>query len=85
MAPSPSGNQPPGCPIQASIELIRIAECGKTKECSPAKHHYDECAERVTTAAEDADHKGPKEDCVEECKNSPRSQAIQHISEVMVD
>ncbi|KAF8254145.1 Non-heme 11 kDa protein of cytochrome bc1 complex [Wilcoxina mikolae CBS 423.85] len=43
-----------------------LAECEKTKECSPGKHHYDECVERVTAAAEDADSKGPKEDCVEE-------------------
>ncbi|KAF8540711.1 ubiquinol-cytochrome C reductase hinge domain-containing protein, partial [Trichophaea hybrida] len=41
-------------------------ECEKTKECSPAKHHYGECVERVTAATEDADNMGPKEDCVEE-------------------
>ena len=42
-------------------------ECAKTKECAPAKHHYDECVERVT-AAEESDAKGPSEDCVEECE-----------------
>jgi hypothetical protein len=40
-------------------------------ECAPAKHHYDECVERVTIAAADADNKGPKEDCVEECNLIP--------------
>lgn len=32
------------------------------------KHHYEECVARVTAKHEDANHKGPKEDCVEECK-----------------
>jgi len=32
------------------------------------KHHFDECVERVTQQLEDPDFKGPKEDCVEECK-----------------
>ncbi|KAF1991911.1 Non-heme 11 kDa protein of cytochrome bc1 complex [Aulographum hederae CBS 113979] len=39
-------------------------ECEKTKECAPAKHHYDECAERVTSQTEK--YGKPKEDCVEE-------------------
>jgi len=39
-------------------------ECMASKECSPAKHHYDECAERVTGQIE-TDGKS-KEDCVEE-------------------
>ena len=47
------------------------AECEKTSKCVPTKHHYSECVERVT-AAEESDSKGPKEDCVEECMNSPR-------------
>jgi len=38
----------------------------QTKECAPAKHHYDECAERVTKQMEEGDGKA-KEDCVEEC------------------
>ncbi|KAI9838291.1 MAG: hypothetical protein M1819_005559 [Sarea resinae] len=41
-------------------------ECAESKACSPLKHHYDECVERVTSASDDS--KGPKEDCVEECK-----------------
>lgn len=46
-----------------------FTDCAKTAACRPAKHHYDECVERVTAAAEaQPDHKGPKEDCVEECK-----------------
>ncbi|KAJ4390236.1 ubiquinol--cytochrome-c reductase subunit 6 [Neurospora sp. IMI 360204] len=36
-------------------------ECRNSKECAPAKHHYDECAARVTGAGADT-----KEDCVEE-------------------
>ncbi|KAA8910239.1 ubiquinol-cytochrome c reductase subunit 6 [Sphaerosporella brunnea] len=51
----------PEDPMPALLE-----ECEKTKECAPAKHHYDECVERVTAAAEDPNSKGPKEDCVEE-------------------
>ncbi|TGZ84121.1 Non-heme 11 kDa protein of cytochrome bc1 complex [Ascodesmis nigricans] len=39
-------------------------ECAKTKECAPAKHHYDECVERVTAVEEAGET--PKEDCVEE-------------------
>ncbi|KAK4457829.1 ubiquinol-cytochrome C reductase hinge protein-domain-containing protein [Cladorrhinum samala] len=37
-------------------------ECRNSKQCAPAKHHFDECVERVTGAAEGA----AKEDCVEE-------------------
>lgn len=36
-----------------------------TSQCAPAKHHYDECAERVT---KQIDENGKAdEDCVEEC------------------
>ncbi|KAL9581741.1 MAG: hypothetical protein Q9212_003718, partial [Teloschistes hypoglaucus] len=42
------------------------AECAKSSQCAPLKHHYDACAERVQKQQEDEDHKGPKEDCVEE-------------------
>merc|ERR1712169_151348 len=42
-------------------------DCAKSAQCSGYKHHYDECVERVTSAEENPDHKGPKEDCVEEC------------------
>ncbi|KAI1472841.1 ubiquinol-cytochrome C reductase hinge protein-domain-containing protein [Daldinia caldariorum] len=38
-------------------------ECQKSKQCSPAKHHYDECAERVTNASKEGE---ANEDCVEE-------------------
>ncbi|KAL2266207.1 hypothetical protein VTJ83DRAFT_5559 [Remersonia thermophila] len=38
-------------------------ECKNSKECAPAKHHYDECVERVTNAEANG---GTKEDCVEE-------------------
>ncbi|ROW13462.1 hypothetical protein VPNG_04446 [Cytospora leucostoma] len=38
-------------------------ECKNSKQCAPAKHHYDECVERVTAAQ---DNGGAKEDCVEE-------------------
>ena len=43
-------------------------DCARSSQCAPVKHHYDACAERVTRQQEDPDHKGPKEDCVEECK-----------------
>ncbi|KAG6361599.1 hypothetical protein INS49_009826 [Diaporthe citri] len=38
-------------------------ECKESKQCAPAKHHYDECVERVTSQEADG---GAKEDCVEE-------------------
>lgn len=50
--------------------LTRIPECKQSKECAPAKHHYDECAERVT-AAQEAGAAGATEDCVEECEFFP--------------
>ncbi|KAK5626191.1 hypothetical protein RRF57_001906 [Xylaria bambusicola] len=43
-------------------------ECRNSKQCAPAKHHFDECVERVTNASDD---EGEKEDCVEECEYSP--------------
>ncbi|KAK5130174.1 hypothetical protein LTR08_002428 [Meristemomyces frigidus] len=39
-------------------------ECMRTKQCAPAKHHYDECSERVTEQHET--HGKAHEDCVEE-------------------
>ncbi|KAK4241765.1 ubiquinol-cytochrome C reductase hinge protein-domain-containing protein [Achaetomium macrosporum] len=39
-------------------------ECRNSKQCAPAKHHFDECVERVTNAQ--ATEGGAKEDCVEE-------------------
>ncbi|ODH48924.1 hypothetical protein GX48_04973 [Paracoccidioides brasiliensis] len=41
-------------------------ECANSSKCAPAKHHFDECVERVTRNSEDPDFKGPHEDCVEE-------------------
>ncbi|EHY60895.1 hypothetical protein ABEF92_005624 [Exophiala dermatitidis] len=41
-------------------------DCARSAQCAGFKHHFDECVERVTAAQEDPDHKGPKEDCVEE-------------------
>lgn len=37
----------------------RMTECRNSKQCAPAKHHFEECVERVEN--------GSKEDCVEEC------------------
>ncbi|RYP49899.1 hypothetical protein DL768_004435 [Monosporascus sp. mg162] len=37
-------------------------ECANSKQCAPAKHHYDECVDRVTGAADGE----ANEDCVEE-------------------
>lgn len=45
-------------------------ECAHSAQCAPFKHHFDECVERVTRQEEDEDFKGPKEDCVEECKSA---------------
>ncbi|KAK2049817.1 Non-heme 11 kDa protein of cytochrome bc1 complex [Colletotrichum somersetense] len=39
-------------------------ECEESKACASVKHHYDECVERVTAAADSGE--GAKEDCVEE-------------------
>ncbi len=51
-----------------SAKLTEVfVDCANSSECKPAKHHYEECVERVTAAESDEDHKGPKEDCVEEC------------------
>lgn len=43
-------------------------ECANSAQCAPFKHHFDECVERVHAQHSDAGHKGPKEDCVEECE-----------------
>lgn len=55
----------------ASLTLPR-PECANSAQCAPYKHHFEECVERVTRQQEDEDYKGPKEDCVEECKYSVR-------------
>lgn len=54
-----------------------MTDCEESKACAPAKHHYDECVERVTAAADSEE--GAKEDCVEECKLSLRSASVRHI------
>ncbi|GAM84070.1 hypothetical protein ANO11243_020620 [Dothideomycetidae sp. 11243] len=41
-----------------------IEQCERTAACAPLKHHYDECAERVT--AQHEEHGKAHEDCVEE-------------------
>ncbi|GAB7340521.1 hypothetical protein MBLNU457_6940t1 [Dothideomycetes sp. NU457] len=41
-----------------------VEDCTKTKECSPLKHHYEHCVERVT--AQQEEHGKAHEDCVEE-------------------
>lgn len=46
--------------------LTSITECAESKECHSAKHHYDECAARVTGQIEE--NGKADEDCVEECK-----------------
>ena len=33
--------------------LITFTECMKSQQCAPLKHHYDECAERVTQQQEE--------------------------------
>ncbi len=45
-----------------------LTECARSAQCINQKHHFDECAERVTRQHENPDHKGPKEDCLEECE-----------------
>ena len=46
-----------------------LTECGHSAQCAPLKHHFEECAQRVRAQEENPDHKGPKEDCVEECES----------------
>lgn len=52
----------------------RSLECVHSKQCQSHKHHYDECAERVTKQMEESENGKAKEDCVEECMaRSPTS------------
>lgn len=69
----------PPCPLYASSYRYPITnltvsgpnkECAHSVQCASVKHHYDECAERVTAQQSNPDHKGPKEDCLEECQCS---------------
>ncbi len=52
-----------------ALLTLNPVECKESKGCAPAKHHFDECVERVTGADEGkpVDKKHPHEDCVEEC------------------
>lgn len=52
---------------------INFTECARSAQCIGYKHHYQECVERVTAQHEDESYKGPKEDCVEECKQKSAS------------
>ena len=49
--------------------LTKFTECMKSQQCAPLKHHYDECAERVTQQQEE--NGKADEDCVEECMFKP--------------
>lgn len=46
----------------------RLTECANSSQCAPLKNHYEHCAQRVQQQQEDENYKGPKEDCVEECR-----------------
>lgn len=48
----------------------------KSQQCAPLKHHYDECAERVTQQQEETGK--ADEDCVEECMLRSLPQCCQH-------
>lgn len=58
-----------------TISLTRFSssstECARSKECHHHKQEYDACVERVTAAQDGEQHKGPHEDCVEECTFIP--------------
>ncbi|EFE40636.1 hypothetical protein TRV_04686 [Trichophyton verrucosum HKI 0517] len=54
------------CVQQQVTNQIALIECSNSKACAPAKHHFDDCVERVTRNSEDPEFKGPHEDCVEE-------------------
>ncbi|KAI5467759.1 ubiquinol-cytochrome C reductase hinge protein-domain-containing protein [Mariannaea sp. PMI_226] len=44
-------------------EDVLEEECRNSAQCAPAKHHFDECVERVQQQESEG---GAKEDCVEE-------------------
>jgi ubiquinol-cytochrome c reductase subunit 6 len=56
--------------------LTTFPECMKSQQCAPLKHHYDECAERVTQQQEE--NGKADEDCVEECMLRPLPDHCQH-------
>ncbi|KAK5987884.1 Complex III subunit 6 [Cladobotryum mycophilum] len=45
-------------------KVIFEKECEKSAQCSPVKHHFDECVERVHK--QESEEGEAKEDCVEE-------------------
>ena len=56
-----------GCLSTCTIGLQtnKAIECKESAACAPAKHHFDECVERVTAAIDE--NGKADEDCVEEC------------------
>ena len=61
--------------------LTKFTECMKSQQCAPLKHHYDECAERVTQQQEE--NGKADEDCVEECMLKPTPDHCQHVWELL--
>lgn len=56
---------------QMLMKFLGGTECKNSAQCAPAKHHFDECVERVHQQ-EETDGEA-KEDCVEECRFPPNS------------
>ena len=56
------------CTFVLVLTLLPFSDCARSSQCSGYKHHYEDCVKQVTAQHEDPNHKGPKEDCVEECK-----------------
>lgn len=54
----------------------------KSQQCAPLKHHYDECAERVTQQQEETGK--ADEDCVEECMLNPLIECGRQDSRILV-
>lgn len=54
------------CGRYGIVEMANCAAaCKNSPACAPAKHHFDECVERVTKAIDEEG--SANEDCVEEC------------------
>lgn len=60
-APCSQSEQPIDIPLLSPFTSCAAAECENSKQCAPAKHHFDECTNRVN---EGNGFKG--EDCMEE-------------------
>ena len=57
----------PLSPLRIRFMLIGGLLDAKNHSCPAEKHHFDECAARVTKAQDNPDeHKGHHEDCAEE-------------------